>query len=229
MRQDRRFDSPDAMAAALAEAIALELSQAIASRGHASLVVSGGRTPVLMFDRLSRERLSWNKVQVTLADERLVPATDADANERLVRDRLLQNEAERAVFLPLWQGEGDPVESALEAISAMNRPFDVVVLGLGEDGHFASLFPRMPGLTAALDPASGSLAIFVENASARRPRVSLTLAALLDARLIILSFAGMEKREVLERALRPGPLEDLPIRAVLRQNAVPVDVYWSAV
>lgn len=229
MRHDRRFESLQAMAAALAEAIALELSEAIASRGHASLVVSGGRTPVLMFDRLARARLAWNKVKVTLADERLVPATDADANERLIRDHLLQNEAERAVFLPLWQGEGDPVESALEAISAMNRPFDVVVLGMGEDGHFASLFPRMPGLTAALDPASASLAIFVGDAGARRPRVSLTLAALLDARMILLSFAGVAKREVFERALQPGPPEDLPIRAVLRQNAVPVDVYWSAV
>jgi 6-phosphogluconolactonase len=217
------------MAAALAESIALELSEAIASRGHASLVVSGGRTPVLMFDHLARARLAWNKVTVTLADERLVPATDADANERLVRDHLLQNEAERAVFLPLWQGEGDPVESALEAVSAMNRPFDVVLLGIGEDGHFASLFPRMPGLAAALDPASVSLAVFIEDAGARHPRVSLTLAALMDARLIFLSFAGTAKREVFERAMQPGPPEDLPIRAVLRQNAVPVDVYWSAV
>jgi 6-phosphogluconolactonase len=227
MRHDRPFDSPEAMAEALATAIAAELSQAIAAHGEASLVLSGGRTPRRLFSYLSRIALSWNRVKITLADERLVPASDPDSNERLIRDHLLQNEAQRAVFVPLWQGEGDPVESANEAVSALRRPLDVVVLGMGEDGHFASLFPGMPGLSAALNPASERRAIFVPATPVRQPRVSLTLAVLLDAAMIFLSFEGQAKRSVMERALLPGPVEDLPIRALLRQSAVALDVYWS--
>lgn len=227
MRHDRPFDSPDAMAEALAKAIAAELSQAIAARGEASLVLSGGHTPRRLFSRLSRIALSWNRVKITLADERLLPASEPESNERLIRDYLLHDEAQRAVFVPLWQGEGDPVESANEAVSALRRPLDVVVLGMGEDGHFASLFPGIPGLSAALNPASERLAIFIPATPARQPRVSLTLAVLLDAAMIFLSFEGQAKRSVMERALQPGPLEDLPIRAILRQNAVALDVYWS--
>jgi 6-phosphogluconolactonase len=227
MRHERPFDSPNAMAEALAKAIASELSQAIDARGKATLILSGGRTPRRMFSHLSRAAISWNRVKITLADERLVPASDSDSNERLIRDHLLQNEAQRAVFFPLWQGEGDPVECASEAVSALGRPLDVVVLGMGEDGHFASLFPGIPGLSLALDPASERVAIFVPGSPARQPRVSLNLAALLDAAMIFLSFEGTAKRSVLEKALQPGPVEDLPIRAVLRQNAVPLDVYWS--
>lgn len=227
MRHERPFDSPDAMAAALARAISGELAQAIAARGEASLVLSGGRTPLRMFSYLSRADLPWNRVKITLADERLVPASASDSNERIIRDHLLQNEAQKAVFLPLWQGEGDPVESAIEAVSALKRPLDVVVLGMGEDGHFASLFPGIPDLSLALDPASERIAIFVPSTPTRQPRVSLTLAVLLDAAMIFLSFEGQAKRSVLEKARSPGSPEELPIRAVLRQNAVPLDAYWS--
>jgi 6-phosphogluconolactonase len=224
---DHRFETPIAMAEALAADIAMALSQSIAETGAASLIVSGGRTPRLMFDALSRLRLPWNRVKISLADERLVPATDPDSNERLVRDHLLQNEAQSTVFIPLWQGEGDPVESAVEAVCNMERPFAMVVLGLGDDGHIASLFPRMPNLRRALDPAADLTAVFVPGEGSRRPRVTLALSTLLDARRIALSFTGEGKRGVFERGLAPGAVEDLPVRAILRQTKVPVDVYWS--
>lgn len=215
------------MSEALAADIALALAQRVAEKGSASLILSGGRTPGLMFDELSRLPLPWNRVKITLADERLVPATDPQSNERLVRDRLLRGEAQAAVFIPLWQGEGDPVESALEAVCNMERPFAMVVLGLGDDGHIASLFPRMPGFGRALDPAADLAAVFVPGQTSRQPRVSLTLATLLDAGRIALSFTGEAKRRVFESALAPGAVEDLPVRAILRQTNVPVDVYWS--
>jgi 6-phosphogluconolactonase len=224
---DRQFETEVAMSEALAADIALALAQQIAERGLASLILSGGRTPGLMFDELSRLPLPWNRVKITLADERLVPATDPQSNERLVRDRLLRGEAQAAVFIPLWQGEGDPVVSAIEAICNMERPFAMVVLGLGDDGHIASLFPRMPGLGRAFDPAADLTAVFVPGQASRLPRVSLTLATLLDARRIALSFTGEAKRRVFESALAPGAVEDLPVRAILRQTNVPVDVYWS--
>jgi 6-phosphogluconolactonase len=224
---DRRFDTPTAMAEALAADVALALSRSIAETGSASLILSGGRTPGLMFDELSRLPLPWNRVKISLADERLVPATDLESNERLVRDRLLRGEAQAAVFIPLWQGEGDPVESAIEAVCNMERPFAMVVLGLGDDGHIASLFPGMPDLGRALDPAADLTAVFVPGQASRRPRVSLTVATLLDTRRIALSFTGEAKRRVFESALAPGAVEDLPVRAILRQTKVPVDVYWS--
>jgi 6-phosphogluconolactonase len=224
---DRRFETPIAMAEALAADIAAALSRSIAETGSASLIVSGGRTPRLMFDELSRLRLHWNRVKISLADERLVPATDPDSNERLVRDHLLQGEAQAAVFIPLWQGEGDPVESAIEAVCNMERPFAMVVLGLGDDGHVASLFPGMPGLGPALDPAANLTAVFVPGLGSRRPRVSLAMATLLDARRIALSFTGEAKRRVFESGLATGAVEDVPVRAILRQTKVPVDVYWS--
>jgi 6-phosphogluconolactonase len=224
---DRRFETGVAMAEALASAIAEALLRSIAETGSASLILSGGRTPERMFDELSRFRLPWNRVKITLADERLVPATDPESNERLLRDHLLAREAQAAVFIPLWQGEGDPVESAIEAVCNMERPFATVVLGLGEDGHIASLFRGIPDLVRALDPAADLTAIFVPGQASRRPRVSLTVATLLDARSIALSFTGEAKRRVFESALAPGAVEDLPVRAILRQTKVPVDVYWS--
>jgi 6-phosphogluconolactonase len=224
---DRRFDTGLAMAEALASDIAEALSISIAETGSASLILSGGRTPERMFDALSRLRLPWNRVKITLADERLVPATDPESNERLLRDHLLTREAQAAVFIPLWQGEGDPVESAIEAVCNMERPFGMVVFGLGEDGHIASLFPGIPDLARALDPAADLTAIFVPGQASRRPRVSLTIATLLDSRRIALSFTGEAKRRVFESALAPGTVEDLPVRAILRQTKVPVDIYWS--
>jgi 6-phosphogluconolactonase len=228
MRHDRRFESPDAMAEGLAARIARELSEAVADHGFASLLLSGGRTPRRMFERLSGKPLAWNKVKISLTDERLVPASEPASNEYLVRHHLLQNEAQAAVFIPLWQGEGDPVESAIEAVSALEKPFAVAVLGIGEDGHFASLFPGMPDLRSALDPAASQLAAFVPALAGREPRVSLTVRAILDAKALIISFEGEDKRRVFERALEPGAVEELPIRAILGQNIVPVDIYWSA-
>jgi 6-phosphogluconolactonase len=224
---DRQFETPIAMAETLAADIAMALSRNIAETGSASLIVSGGRTPQRMFDELSLQRLPWNRVKISLADERLVPATDAESNERLVRDHLLKGEAQSAVFIPLWQGEGDPVESAIEAVCNMERPFAMVVLGLGDDGHSASLFPGMPDLGRALDPAANLTAVFVPAQGSRRPRVSLTLSTLLDAWRAALSFTGEAKRRVFEEALAPGAVEDLPVRAILRQTKIPVDVYWS--
>jgi 6-phosphogluconolactonase len=200
--------------------------QAVAERGSAGLIVSGGRTPRPMFEALSRKPLPWNRVKITLADERLVPATDAQSNERLVRDHLLQNEAQAAVFLPLWQGEGDPIECAAEAVAAMPKPFALVALGIGEDGHFASLFPDIPDLRDALDRNSDRIAIFVPPRDTREPRVSLTLATLLKTQALAISFEGPTKRRVFEDALLPGKVEVLPLRALLHQKSVPVDVYW---
>ena len=227
MRHEKRFATPAALAEALAAHLAGRLRHDIASRGRASLILSGGRSPAPMFEALAEADLKWGKVDVTLADERLVPAEHPASNAGLVGRHLLKGNAEPANFVPLWKGTGDPAKGAQEALAHLARPFTAVVLGLGEDGHFASLFPDLPDLADALDPGHSAVAVEVPEIQGREPRVSLTLPTLTDASEIILAFSGAAKRAVFERAGADGPVEELPVRAILRQGRAPVDVYWS--
>lgn len=218
-----------AQARLLAGAIAAELAAALTRRAGASLVVSGGRTPEAMFGELSRHDIEWARVQITLADERWVDAPDPASNEALVRDKLLRERAAQAQFIGMKNTAPTPEEGAAAAwrmVSAMPLPFDVVVVGMGEDGHTASLFPGSGGLAAALDPAAAPACVGLRPQAAAHPRMSLNLAALLRARRICIQISGARKWAVYQQALGQGPVEQLPVRAILRQSAVPVDVYW---
>ena len=143
MSEQHRYDSRDELDAALTQAIATQLSQGIASRGSASLVVSGGSTPKGLFKTLSSTELDWKRVTVLLADERWVPETHADSNSAMVKSLLLQGEAAAATWINIGAGQEDAdaeVARVAEILSAMDS-FDVVVLGMGADSHTASLFP----------------------------------------------------------------------------------------
>jgi 6-phosphogluconolactonase len=220
---------PARQAANLASAIAAQLAEALSRRALASLVVSGGHTPYPMYGQLAQHKLDWSRVLVTLADERWVAIDAADSNERHVRAALLRHEAATARFIGLKNGASRPAEGAAAAWAAlgpMPRPFDAVVLGMGEDGHVASLFPGVPELAAGLNPGAPPACIAVQPPSARHARLSLNLAALLQSRRIFVQIIGTLKRRVYEKARALGPEEDMPIRAILRQNIVPVAVYW---
>lgn len=221
------FDDADSLDRALACVIAARLTAAIAARGTASLVVSGGRTPVGMFERLSCAQLRWDAVTVTLADERWVDPTHADSNERLVRFRLLRNAAAAARFVPLKNAAAEPeagVAAAAAALNSIARPFDVVLLGMGDDAHTASLFPGAAELEAGLTTTAPCLA--VRPSQAPHARLSLSLKSLLDSRGILVQIAGAGKRDVIERAVEPGPVESMPIRAILQQREVPFEIFW---
>lgn len=224
----RVFASPQALADALAHDVADALAAAIAARGKTLLAVSGGSTPGRFFDALSKRRLDWQNVAVTLVDERFVPPSCDRSNEGLARRRLLVGEAKAARFVPLY-GEGGPVEQAAARAAAALEPFgpapDVAVLGMGTDGHTASFFPDADDLAALLDPASDAVVAPVHAASAGEPRLTLTLARLLDAGLLALHIEGEEKRRVAEAALQPG--SRLPVSAVFRHSRNPVPVYWT--
>lgn len=214
------FPTAAALADAAAAGIVARLEEAIMSRGRASLVATGGRSPGAVYDRLASAALDWARVTVTLSDERCVEAHSPDANARLVRDRLLRGAAAPAGWLPLW-GEGDPTPRLRTLL-----PFDVVMLGMGEDGHVASLIPGMPGLAAAMDPRGEDLVQATPAGWGSPPvaRVTLTLAALLAARTILILIAGDAKRRVLEAAQAGA---DLPVGALLTQDRVPVRVLWA--
>lgn len=219
---------PPRLIAALTQRIAGALKEDLARQAEATLVVSGGQSPVPLFQALATQDLAWNRVTVTLADERWVPPTHPDSNEALVRTHLLQGPAAAARFLPFWTGCPEPegaVPTVAGSLAALPRPFSLLLLGMGEDGHVASLFPGATALAEGLSTRAEVLA--VRPPVATHPRLSLTLQALLQARAVVVLITGEAKRRVLERALAEGPVEELPIRAILRQAAVPVSVCWA--
>src|SRR5690606_8606988 len=229
-RHEHRFPDSLALAHALSGEIQVDLDEAIAARGAAGLVVSGGRTPRLLCQQLRRERVDWSKVWITLAGERWVDVTSADSNERMVRELLLQDAEAAAHFIGLKYPAPTPeagAEGAARALSPAPPSYDVVLLGMGEDGHTASLFPGSMALSRALDPAAAPGCVAVNALTAPHARMSLNLAALLDARRIILHFEGEAKWRVYQRARAAGSVSELPVRAILQQKETPFDVFWA--
>ena len=222
------FSTKDKLAAALAEAVAENLSQGIERRGAGTLAVSGGSTPKRFFQALSKRDLDWNRVTVTLVDERFVPEDSPRSNAALVRATLLAGKAAAARFAPLYRPTASVEQAADEAnagLAALPWPLDVAILGMGTDGHTASFFPDAANLDALLDPAAGAFVLPVRAASAGEPRLTLPLARLLEAGTLALHIEGSEKRAVLEAALRPGG--DKPVSAVFAHARRPVPVYWT--
>jgi len=212
------FASGDALADAAAGAIEQQLSEGLSDRGRASLVGTGGRSPGPVYDRLSRAELDWAHVAVTLSDERQVDADSPNANARLLRERLFVGPAAAAQFLPLT----DYAEPALKKL----MPFDAVMLGMGEDGHIASLIPGSPVMALAMDPDGPLVTAESPQGFGSPPlaRITLTLSALLQSRAIFLLIAGEAKRQVIAQAQAGA---DLPVRAILRQDRVPVRTFWA--
>jgi 6-phosphogluconolactonase len=225
-----KFTDANLLARALCGQLAASLNSAIAARGLASLVVSGGKTPVKLFELLRTEALDWSRVCVALADERWVDPADPASNEKLVRDVLLKDAAAAARFIGLKNAAPTPglgAVSAWETFARIPRPFDAVVLGMGDDGHTASLFPGSPNLPSALNPAAAAGCVGMWSPVAPHPRLSLNLSALLDSRRIVVLITGTEKWHTYWAASADGPMQEMPVRAVLRQRRTPVEVMWA--
>ncbi|WP_414903086.1 6-phosphogluconolactonase [Sphingomonas flavalba] len=214
--------------ASIADAIGQALATAIAERGTALIAVSGGRSPIPIFHALRSRPLDWSRVTVALVDERWVAPDHPDSNERLVRSELLVDRAAAAAFVPMKNAAADArggQPGCEAAYRALPRPLDIILLGMGEDGHTASLFPDAPELRAGLE--TDALTIAVTPPAAPHQRLSLTLSAILASRRIILPISGAAKRATYQAALSPGPVEAMPIRAVLRQGGTPVELWIS--
>ena len=227
MRPARRtFTDKQQLAEALAEAVAGNLKTGIAARGVASLAVSGGTTPARLFQVLSaRADVPWAKVTVTLVDERWVDETSDRSNAKLVKAKLLQDKAAVAKFVPLYQGGTEPdAAKASAAQAAVPQPLDAAILGMGNDGHTASFFPGGDTLAEALTAEGPVIAIRAPGAG--EPRVTLTLKRLLGAKALYLHIEGEEKVETLERAEAEGPIEAMPVRAILRETKTPLTIFW---
>ncbi len=223
----------ESLATALATRVAEDLRAAVAAQGGAVLALSGGATPRRFLQLLAAEALDWDKVTITLVDERWVPPDHERSNARLIRETLLDGTpAAAAHFLPLYRDTDQPEDALPELerrFAALPREFDVIVLGMGTDGHTASFFPGGDYLASAMDPANTAALLPMRAEGAGEPRITLTLPMLLAARHLYLHIEGPAKRAVLDRA-RSGEGEDaaLPIRAVMLEAPRPLEVYTTA-
>ncbi|HXI87949.1 MAG TPA: 6-phosphogluconolactonase [Parvularculaceae bacterium] len=216
------FPSREAMSARLADLIETELARGVCEDGAGEFALSGGSTPKPLYEALSKKNIDWGRVTATLVDERWVAPTADGSNEKFIREALLKEKAAGARFRGLYNGAATPKDGLAgceKMLASRRKPFDVVLLGMGEDGHTASWFPHADGLGDALASSGQVAAIRARKSAVTGPfldRMTLTLSAIRDARLLILMMAGDEKRATFARALEEGPIEEMPVRAVLR-------------
>lgn len=213
------------LAEQLAESVAQALQEDLCHQERVLLVVSGGSTPVPFFKALATKPLPWKRIDVTLADERWVEETSSDSNAKLVREHLLTGDAAAATFIPLTCSAATPeetVEAVAKQAELLSWPASVVILGMGGDGHTASLFPDSPELSFALSTDAPLVA--VGTPSQPQPRITFSADRLHQARRHFLHITGNDKRAVLANALNGDDVRQLPIRAFLTS---PLAIYWA--
>lgn len=225
-----QFSANEMLVEELTPTIVECLVNAINIRGEAHMAVSGGTTPVLLFEALAQSDIAWEKVIVTLVDERWVEPSHSDSNEKLVRTHLLKSYGAKAKFVALKTSEPDPATATLSlsaTLIAEVLPLDVAVLGMGEDGHTASFFSGATSLLDALDLNLATACIAVKPPAAPHLRMTLSLASVLSAKRLFLHFVGEKKLHVFETARISEDASQLPVCAVLNQNQVDVEVYYA--
>jgi 6-phosphogluconolactonase len=216
------YSSRAALMQGLAQTMAGELTGAL-THGPATLSVPGGTTPGPVFDALAQTDLDWSRVAVMLNDERWVPEDSPRSNTRLLRERLLVGHAARATLVPLYAPYPTPEDGLADLAAGIepHLPIDVLLLGMGNDMHTASLFPGADKLAQALSPDAPAL-MALRAEAAGEPRITLTARVLQAARHIHILITGDEKRAALERALQLPPLL-APIGVVLDRATV----HWA--
>ncbi len=219
------YETRAVLARQLADRIERQLRDAIAERGAASFAVSGGSTPAALYHELSRRKLDWSMITIILVDERWVAPGEEGSNESFVRASLMINEAACATLIGLWSDNATPQDGITVAerrLSGIDCPIDVVILGMGSDGHTASWFPNAEGLEAALSSDARVAAVTASKSAVtggHLERITLTLGAVADAQLICLLIAGDDKRDTFEAALTGDNINDMPVRAILKARS----------
>jgi 6-phosphogluconolactonase len=214
----------------LVKEILIELQRDIEAKGEASLLVSGGSTPIGLFHKLSEAQINWSKVKVSLVDERFLPDGHPDQNGTMVKRKLLQNEAANATFIPLIQDADSEIQNlglAADAVKTISRPFTVVILGMGSDGHTASLFPASPQLAEAMNLKGKSDLMITDPITAPYRRITFTRKALLQTKRLFLHAYGDDKQQILTSALLQTDYHPYPIGGFNNQDEVKLEVYWS--
>lgn len=233
MISEHQFENRELMLAALYRAFVDDIEQALAQQSAATLLLSGGSTPVPLYRSLSAARLDWSRVHVALVDERWVDAYSSSSNERLLRENLLVKHAADAHFTGMKNHAASPFDGVQECNADYLRlpvPYSICLLGMGPDGHTASLFPGAEGLTEALAAKRHCAAIRATRSAVtgdNLERMTMTPWSLLQSRKLILLITGDDKWNIYQKARNDGATADLPVSLFLQQNEVPVDVYWA--
>ncbi len=227
-----QFDNITILADQLSEKIAQQLAEAIEKKGHALLAVSGGSTPKPLFVKLSNINIAWQNVWVVLVDERWVNANNPDSNEYLVRHSLLKNRAKAAHFMPLKSFH----ESASQAqvtcnysLQVLPENIDVLLLGMGEDGHIASMFPcaDLCMLKKILDNKNPLRVMAIQPNTAPHERMSLTASYLLKSKNRYLLLKGENKLSIYKKALAGEDIFSMPVRLFTHKTDIELEVYFS--
>ena len=235
MLTERLFESRQEMVAALHAECVQALSSAVEERGEATFMVSGGGTPEPLYKSLSEADIDWGAIYVALVDERWVEFDHEKSNEAFTVKSLIQNKAAIANLVGMKNTAETPQEGLADCEAAyqqLAQPFDITILGMGSDGHTASLFPHAEGLDVALNPDSTELCAAItakqsDVTGAFTQRMTLSLAGLLQSKILVLLLTGDEKLAVFRKAQAGTDVKEMPIRALIQQQKVPFIVYWA--
>lgn len=217
---------------ALVKRLVESLQSAALSQKNVIFGVSGGSTPLPIYQALAQKELAWNRIKLLLVDERNVPTNHADSNERNIREAFGSNQQAIKNIIGLWSDKADVATAAVAAdqkLALINEVMDIVVLGMGEDGHFASLFPTAILFNQAISINGSRFILPISPMPDHAPhaRLSMSLAYIQRAKRIILAITGEKKRQVLQQAISEGNAHHLPIAALLKANPSAVEIYWS--
>lgn len=230
---ERQFTDRNELVDAVYRIFIEELQQALEQHSSTTILLSGGSTPAPLYRQLSSVDLEWNRVHVALVDERWVAKTNAASNERLLNENLLIEKAAAANFTGMKNDHPTPFEGEAECnarYAALPSPYTICLLGMGPDGHTASLFPDAEGLNAALESSqhcAGIRAVRSEVTGDNLERMTMTPWSILQSKRLILLITGDDKWGVYQQARITGPSADKPISHLVHQDSVPLEVYWA--
>jgi 6-phosphogluconolactonase len=223
------YDSADEMSEAVAGDVGFIIESALDARGASLIALPGGETPQPIYKKLVAKKLPWKQVTIIPTDERLVPMDDERSNIRGIAKTFLPAGARVipiAADIADYRLAGNSADARLQDLP---WPPDLVWLGMGEDGHTASLFAG-PDLQDALDAPKARRAVGVMPdpmpLDAPVPRITLTRSAILSARTMLITITGDGKRKLLEQAIEDGHSSKLPIGRVLAEAEQPIDIHW---
>ncbi len=233
--QIHKYKNRDALFSAVAVRCQQQLQLTLEQKGQASFIIPGGTTPAPAFAQLAKSSLDWKNISIAQSDERWVPAEHRQSNQGLTARSLLIDNAKQANYVAMKNSHTSAIDGEAECsrnYKKLASPFSLTMLGMGLDGHIASLFPDSKPIDQALDLDNPNLCIAIDGtgcpvAGDYPERMSLTLAAILKSDLILLLLTGDEKLKVIDSAKQKNDPKVLPVSALLNQVDTPVEIFWA--